>query len=225
LLASLKRQGTLKTKAVEEALLSVPREKFLWNKRDAALAYLDEPLSLGDSGQTISAPHMVVMMLEELSLKHGMRVLEIGAGSGYNAALMAHIVSEGPMAPEKLVTTIERDPILVRFARENIARAGFSEIVDVIESDGTLGYPPRSDREFYDRIVVTAGAPHVPEFLKLQLKERGILLIPVGNRWTQTLLRLEKTGHGKSASFREKQVVECMFVPLVGADGYHSRMR
>jgi protein-L-isoaspartate(D-aspartate) O-methyltransferase len=222
LVSSLKRQGILKTKPVEEAILTVPREKFIWNKDEKALAYIDEPLSLGQSGQTISAPHMVVIMLEELDLKHGMTVLEIGGGSGYNAALISCIVSGRLKEPKKLVTAVERDPTLVRFAKENIAQAGLSEIVEVVEGDGTLGYPPRSDKELYDRIIVTAGAPHVPQFLKLQLKENGLLLIPVGNRWTQTLLKLEKTGHGNSTRFREKNVVECMFVPLIGTDGFRS---
>ncbi|MFI5420848.1 MAG: protein-L-isoaspartate O-methyltransferase, partial [Nitrososphaerales archaeon] len=110
LLESLKHEGILKSPEIEEALTFVPREAFL-DQGSISLAYLDEPLPIASTGQTISAPHMVVMMLEELELQPGMKVLEIGAGSGYNAALLGHIVSRGlsQISNEPLVTSVERE--------------------------------------------------------------------------------------------------------------------
>ncbi len=120
LLASLKAEKILKSNEIEEALLNVPREKFLWPGTPESAAYFDEPVQLDDSGQTISAPHMIVLMLEELLLTPGLKVLEIGTGSGYNAALIAYIVSRGVSRTEPLVISVERNGSLAKFARENI---------------------------------------------------------------------------------------------------------
>ena len=169
LIESLRDEGILKSKSVEEALLAVPREEFIWPGTPASIAYQDEPILLDETGQTISAPHMIVMMLEEFDLSTGLKVLEIGCGSGYNAALISHIVSRGvPKSVEPLVVSVERDPSLVAFARQNIERAKLSEFCKVVEGDGSLGYPQESSDELYDRIMVTAGAPHIPVFLKKQ---------------------------------------------------------
>lgn len=201
---------------------SIPREEFLWDRGERSLAYLDEPLALGDTGQTISAPHMVAIMLEELELESGLNVLEVGGGSGYNAALMACIVSgDKRIFQEKPVVTIERSSRLARFARENIARVGLSDYVEVVEGDGTLGYPQEKDEELYDRIIVTAGAPRVPTFLKSQLKSGGIIEVPVGGMISQTLVKMRKKGHGTKARFDQTDVIGCMFVPLVGSEGHH----
>lgn len=216
LVKELLRDGTLKSEEVAHAILIVPREDFVWPS-DKRSAYTDSPLPLGDSGQTISAPHMVAIMLEELDLRAGLEVLEIGAGSGYNAALMAEILRSKSAGGRGHITTMERIPSLLEFAKRNLERTGYSDFVTVVEGDGSLGYPEKSKKETYDRIVVTAAAPHIPQYLKMQLKVDGILLVPQGSLWVQNLVKVVKLGNGK---FSMKTLVGCMFVPLVGADGY-----
>ncbi|MDA4129822.1 MAG: protein-L-isoaspartate(D-aspartate) O-methyltransferase [Thaumarchaeota archaeon] len=223
LLESLRIEGIMKSRSIEEALLSVPREAFLFPDTSSAMAYQDEPIPLGNSGQTISAPHMVVMMLEELELHPGLKVLEVGGGSGYNAALIGSIVSKGiaQRIPEPLVTSIERDENLTEFARKNLEKVGLSKIVRIISGDGSLGYPKESEEEVYDRIIITAGAPRVPRFLKSQLKKDGILLAPVGGRTYQKLMKLRKLeNRSGKIEFQETHAVDCMFVPLIGADAH-----
>lgn len=209
LVKNLKEEGLIKSKAVESAFLKVPREKFVWAD-EVENAYLDTPLPLGKTGQTISAPHMVAIMLEELDLKKGLKVLEVGCGSGYSAALMAEIVG-----PEGCVVSIERIPQLVEFAKRNLEAAGYGDVVKVILGDGCLGYPPRSEEEIYDRVVVTAAASTIPKYLKKQTKQGGILLIPVGGSWSQTLKKLIKISADK---FDVKDITECIFVPLVASE-------
>lgn len=218
LIRSLKSERLLKSKQVEEALLHVPRENFLWPDTPRSLAYIDEPASLGDTGQTISAPHMIVIMLEELRLSPGLKVLEIGTGSGYNTALIADIVSRGVGSSKTpLVVSVERNGELVNFARKNLERIGLSSFCEVVEGDGSLGYPQESNNEIYDRIIVTAGSPRVPTFLKKQLKTDGIMEVPVGEGWSQKLTILKKNSKGE---FEEKRSVECVFVPLIGSDAH-----
>lgn len=194
------------------------REDFLWAGDLKSLAYLDEPVLLGGTFQTISAPHMVVMMLEALELSPGMSVLEIGTGSGYNAAVMAEIVSRNAILTRPLITSLEVNNELVKFASENLNRAGFEKIVKVIHGDGSLGYPARSEKETYDRIIVTAATPAIPAFLKAQLKKHGILLAPVGSRSIQTLVKVRKTWG--SLEPKEEKLVECKFVPMIGEDAF-----
>ena len=215
LIQSLKKQGILKSKIVENALMEVPREEFLWNLNERALAYLDEPQQLGSTGQTISAPHMVVIMLEELELEPGMHVLEVGAGSGYNAALIAHIVSRNQKEPQKLVVAVEQDQELAQFASRNIKRVELENWIEIVHGDGSLGYPEMKDEEIYDRIVVAASAPSIPQLLKSQLKDGGVLEMPVGNALVQMLVKLRKIGHGTGAIFKEKKLMSCTFVPLL----------
>ena len=212
----LVQEGIIRSEDVARAFLKVPREEFVWpDMRNRA--YVDTPLPLGDTGQTISAPHMVAIMVEELELKPGHTVLEIGAGSGYSAAVMAEVLrSKGKEGAGRIVT-IERVPSLVDYAKKNIERTGYSDIVTVVEGDGTLGYPQAVEEELYDRIVVTAAAPHVPRYLKAQLKVGGILLVPKGDLFYQDLVKLLKLEQKK---FDEVTVCGCMFVPLIGADGY-----
>lgn len=220
LVESLKADGILKSKSIEEALLNVPREDFLWEGTPKSVAYIDEPIALGNTGQTISAPHMIVMMLEEAMLTPRCRVLEIGAGSGYNAALISYVVSRGiSSGREDLVVTIERNEQLVEFARRNIGRVGLSRYCKVVAGDGSLGYPQEANEEIYDRIIVTAGAPRVPSFLKKQLKIGGILEIPVGDTAYQRLTILKKN---EKREFHERKSVDCVFVPLVGTDAYQA---
>jgi protein-L-isoaspartate(D-aspartate) O-methyltransferase len=220
LLASLKAELILKSREIEEALLNVPREKFLWPGTPESAAYFDEPVQLGDTGQTISAPHMIVMMLEEFQLAPGLEVLEIGTGSGYNAALIAYIVSRGiSKLAEPLVISIERNGPLAKFARKNIESVELGSYCKVIEGDGSLGYPQEADQEMYDRIIVTAGAPHIPVFLKKQLKVGGILEVPVGANGFQRLMILKKNARQE---FEQHRSVDCVFVPLIGADAHRA---
>ena len=218
LVESLEKSGTIKTEKVKAAMLKVRREYFMW-KSDELSSYHDSPQSLGNTGQTISAPHMIAIMLEEMNLSPGLRVLEVGAGSGYNAALMAEIIREPLNSKEKKsqVISIERRDDLVKFASENIKRSDYSDIVSVCNGDGTLGYPVKSENEIHDRIMVTAAAPHIPKYLLKQLKRGGLLLIPVGEQHVQNLLRITKNNEYK---LRTESICECMFVPLLGEDGY-----
>ncbi len=206
LVASLVKNGNIHTPKVIDAMRSVPREAFI--PLDIRhLAYQDSPQSIGH-GQTISAPHMVGIMAERLDLEKGHKVLEIGAGSGYHAAIIAHIIGK-----EGRVYTIERIPALVEFARKNIEAAGFQGRVFIIEGDGSKGLPEHGP---YDRIFVACAAPEIPQPLVEQLKVGGKLLVPVGGRWLQKLLRIEKTEKGTKVSEFEG----CVFVPLIGEHGF-----
>lgn len=207
LVESLKRRGYISTTSVEAAMLRVPREEFLPESvRDDA--YVDTPLPIGDR-QTISAPHMVAIMVEHLDLRPGMKVLEIGAGSGYHAAVCAEIVGQ-----EGHIYTVERISSLSSFAEANLKKTGYASVVTVIFGDGTKGLPEHAP---YDRIFVAAGAPDIPPPLTEQLAEGGRLLVPVGGRFYQNLIRIEKRG----AELKEESLGGCVFVPLIGEHGYH----
>ncbi|MFP3283221.1 MAG: protein-L-isoaspartate(D-aspartate) O-methyltransferase [Nitrososphaeria archaeon] len=215
LVEDLIRRGVIKSATVAEAMLKVPRELFVWPGTEER-AYDDIPLPLGNTGQTISAPHMVAVMLEELDVMRGHAVLEVGAGSGYNAALLAELVG-----PDGRVVSVERMPELVDFARSNLTRAGYSDRVDVVLGDGSLGYPPGYAGPLYDRITITAAAPHVPKYALSQLKDGGVLLVPIGPQGYQVLTRVRKAG----GSFTSEELLGCVFVPLVGEDGYRADRR
>ena len=222
LIAALKRQGILKTKIVEDAIRAVPRQKFLWPGTAQFLAYTDEPQGLGDTRQTISAPHIVVIMHEELELQPGLRILEIGTGSGYNTALMGWIVTRGQSGnKEPLVVSIERDERLADFARHNIEKVDLADAVQLVLGDGSLGFPQGSKEEKYDRIIVTASAPRIPVFLKYQLRRGGIMEVPVGQTFSQSLMKLTKKEKiNKDTYFEKKKIIECSFVPLLGEDAF-----
>jgi protein-L-isoaspartate(D-aspartate) O-methyltransferase len=218
LIDNLVKEGIISSKEVTRSMLTVPREEFVWPTTKPS-AYSDQPLPLGSTGQTISAPHMIAIMLEDLELSKGMKILEIGTGSGYNAALMAEIISPTPNKLKKdiRVITVERVPDLVTFARKNLQKTGYSDRVEVILGDGTLGYPKRGEEMLYDRVTITAASPHLPKYLKAQLKVGGILLAPVGDLYMQTLIKAIKKSKDKMISSRK---VGCMFVPLIGEEGY-----
>jgi len=185
----------------------VPREEFIPPEiRDEA--YVDTPLPIGE-GQTISAPHMVAIMAERLQLKPGLKVLEIGAGSGYHAAVCAEII-----APDGHIFTIERIASLASFAENNLKRTGYNTLVTVIFGDGTKGLPEKAP---FDRIFVAAGAPDIPTPLTDQLADRGILLVPVGGRFYQDLIKVERKGQ----KLDKENLGGCVFVPLIGEYGYH----
>src|SRR2546422_9783228 len=187
---------------VRDAFLAVPRESFV-RPEDADAAYEDVPLPIG-RGQTISAPSMIAIMLEEARLAPGDRVLEIGTGSGYHAALVAHIVG-----PQHAVS-IERIPRLAGSARSNLARAGYGGVA-VVVGDGSLGYPERAP---YDCILATAGAPEIPDPWRHQLSSRGRIVAPIGPRSGQVLIVATRKAEG---SLEIREGTPCAFVPLVGA--------
>ena len=211
--------GYIKTDKVAKAFLNVPRENFI-KQELRELAYNDSPLVIDDTGQTISAPHMIAIMLEELELKIGLDILEIGTGSGYNAALIAEIINpqETPDIRGK-VTSVERVPNLAKSARSNLVKSNYQDRVDVVLGDGTLGYPECKNNQMYDRIIVTAGSPNIPRYLEIQLREKGILLIPVGKSTVQKLVKIVKKNH----NMNKDDICECMFVPLIGMEGHNEK--
>ena len=199
--SQLKRRG-IKDPLIIKAMGRVVRHEFV-PLMQIGSAYHDGPLPIG-SGQTISQPYMVAIMTEALCLKGGERVLEIGTGSGYQAAVLAEIAGE--------VYTIERHVELAERARERLLRLDYDNI-HVSVGDGTLGLPEKGP---FDGIIVTAGAPHVPESLNAQLSEGGRLIIPVGGRYLQSLLRITRKGD----DFKQEDLLGCVFVPLIGEDGW-----
>jgi len=211
LIEALISAGYLKNSKVIRALLSVPRELFVPEEL-REYAYVDSPLPIGYK-QTISAVHMVAIMTEELDPEPGDIVLEVGTGSGYQAAVLAEIVARQDPMHRGHVYTIERIPELAEFAKRNLAKAGYIDHVTVLVGDGTLGYPEKAP---FNKIIVTAAAPTVPPPLIEQLAENGRLVIPVGDLYMQRLLIVEKRG-GK---LYKKWGIECVFVPLIGEYGW-----
>jgi protein-L-isoaspartate(D-aspartate) O-methyltransferase len=213
LVEHLKKRAILTKPSVIKAMLKVPRHKFL-PKGALESAYIDSPLSIG-MGQTISAPHMNAMMCELLKLKEGDKVLEVGTGSGYHAALCAEIVAPKNSRNPGHVYTLERHQELADKAEESLTNNGYGDVVTVIRGDGTLGYPEKAP---YDKILVTASSPKkVPPPLKKQLKNGGILCIPAGSKeWGQDLYIISKKGN----KFDSKRVTGVRFVPLIGEWGF-----
>jgi len=186
------------------AMREVPREEFV-PADFVERAYEDYPLSI-DEGQTISQPYMVAYMAESLELSPVDRVLEIGTGSGYSAAVLSSLVAE--------VYTVERYATLAESAGERLRRLGYDNI-RILVSDGTLGWPENAP---YNAIVVTAGAPRVPAPLLKQLVIGGRLVIPVGqNRLVQSLIRVRRV---KEDEYLEESLMAVQFVPLIGAAGW-----
>ena len=192
----------IRDQRVLNAFLEVPRHRFV-EEYLKYKAYDDYPLSIG-FGQTISQPYMVAIMTEALAPKPTERILEIGTGSGYQAAVLSRLCST--------VYSIERISALASRARKTLDGLGYFNI-HVRIGDGTLGLPQDAP---YDGIVVTAGAPHVPEALIEQLVEDGRLLIPVGDQSIQDLKRYTKTKEG----VREESLGGCRFVKLIGKNGW-----
>jgi protein-L-isoaspartate(D-aspartate) O-methyltransferase len=216
LVAALKGEGILRDPEVERALMEVPRHEFVWPSTKR-LAYEDTPLPLGESRQTISAVHMVAMMDELLELGPGLKVLEIGTGSGYHAATVAEIVAPLSQPEERRghVFSLEIVHDLVLFARCNLDRTGYASRVSILERDGSLGYPEAAP---YDRVLVTAGSPRIPPPLIEQLVEGGIMVIPVGSEYFfQQLIIGVKRSSGQ-LDISEKGGVA--FVPLRGKYGW-----
>jgi protein-L-isoaspartate(D-aspartate) O-methyltransferase len=187
------------------AMEEVPRHLFV-DKSLRDEAYDDTPLPIGQ-GQTISQPYMVAVMTQLLELKGDERVLEIGTGSGYQAAILTRLC--------QWVYTIEALEKLSQRARQTIALCGYTNITFLV-ADGSRGWLSESP---FDGIIVTAGAPDIPRPLVDQLREGGVLVIPVGDRWSQTLKRVTKTAKG----FEVENHTGCRFVDLIGEHGWRSR--
>jgi protein-L-isoaspartate(D-aspartate) O-methyltransferase len=192
--------------AVLKALRSVPREAFVLPAY-RHFAYDDTPLPIPGQ-QTISQPYVVALMLRALRLKPENRVLEVGAGSGYAAALLSRIVRE--------VYTVERLEVLVNYARQRLAELGYNNVT-VRQGDGSRGWPEHAP---YDGIVVAAGGPSVPASLKAQLAIGGRLVIPVGvSTRSQDLLLLLRHGEHE---YEERNLGPVAFVPLIGDEGWEA---
>jgi len=196
------RERGIRDERVLAAMGKVPRENFV-APEFAREAYADGPLPIG-AGQTVSQPYMVAAMVEALDVQPTDRVLEVGTGTGYEAAVLGELAAE--------VWTIERHAELADKARAILAELGYRN-VHVICGDGSLGLPEQAP---FDKILVAAGAPHAPPSLIAQLAEGGRLAVPVGNRVEQQLQVVRKIG----GEIMTTSHVLCCFVPLVGAEGW-----
>jgi protein-L-isoaspartate(D-aspartate) O-methyltransferase len=196
------RARDIRDEHVLEAMASVPRELFV-PAEERRRAYRDAALPIGH-GQTISQPYMVARIAEALALRPGELVLDVGTGSGYQAAVLAELGTD--------VVTIERLLELAEQARANLAAAGYPQ-VEVRVGDGTLGLP---DRAPFDAIAVAAAAPAFPETLYEQLRPRGRLVVPVGGPRAQRLEVIVRSPEGPAVVHS----VPCRFVPLVGEEGF-----
>lgn len=205
LVEMLRKYGYIASPEVESAFKKVEREKFVLSEFKKR-AYSDTPLPIL-CGQTISAPSMIAIMLEVADLKKGLTVLEVGCGSGYNAALLAEIVGE------ENVVSIERIPELAHWGRENLKSAGYT--IEIVVGDGTLGYEKKAP---YDRIISTAAAPKIPPAWADQARGGGLIVCPVGSRhWYQELEVARKREDGTLSITRHGG---CAFVPLIGEKGF-----
>lgn len=185
------------------AMRAVPRHRFV-NPADVPRAYDDRALPTA-RGQTISQPLIVGLMSQLLDVEPGMRVLEIGTGSGYQTAVLAELGAT--------VVSIDRDLALVTTARAVLRELGYLDAVTLLTGDGTLGVPEYAP---YDRILVTAGAPHIPPACCDQTKDGGKIVIPVGPREEQQLIVATRSGE----AWVEESHSGCRFVPLIGAEGW-----
>ncbi len=204
LICKLKKEGYIKSGHIEQAFLKIPRENFI-SENFHNFAYADNPLEIG-YGQTISAPHMIAIMCEELNLKKGQKILEIGSGSGYHAAIVSKIIGK-----DGHVFSIERISSLANFAKKNLIKSGVKN-VDIIVGDGSIGF---NEKAPYDRIYITCASPRIPLILIKQLKDPGKMIVPVGNVIC-SLTSLEKI-EGKVIL---NNLCGCAFVPMIGKNGY-----
>jgi protein-L-isoaspartate(D-aspartate) O-methyltransferase len=198
----LRRRG-IRDQRVLNAMLVIPREEFV-SARDRRRAYADAPIPIG-YGQTITQPYMTALMAQSLALGGSEKVLDVGTGSGYHAAVLGRLA--------RRVISVERIPRLVALARANLNRAGCGENITVVCGDGSLGYPAEAP---FDAISVAAGSPEVPATLVDQLRDPGRLVIPVGNRLDQELYFVQK----ENGKILTRTLTGCRFVPLVGKEGW-----
>jgi protein-L-isoaspartate(D-aspartate) O-methyltransferase len=203
--ADLARSGLLRSERLRRAMLTVRREDFIPREyRDHA--YEEVPLPLPGEQATISCPHSYPLFYEPLGLDEGHRFLEVGVGSGYGTALASEVVGLGG-----LVVAIDIDPVTLAFARQNLERLGYVDVV-LVHGDGGLGSPEHAP---YDRICVTAASPDFPPALVEQLAERGRLIAPILEDARQRLTLLEKSGQG----LRLTILTDVLYVPLRGRFG------
>ena len=205
LIKHLRSTGYLKSRLLEEALRKIPRHMFI-PEGFRHLAYRDAPLAIGYS-QTISQPTTVVAMTEALSVKSGQKILEVGSGSGWQAALLSQLVGV-----KGYIYSIEIVAELADYARRNIETLGINN-VEIILRDGSVGLREEAP---YDRIIVTAAAPDISDILLDQLNVGGIMVIPVGNMYLQEMMVVRK----KKSSIEKKSIGNFAFVPLVGERGF-----
>lgn len=194
----------IRDKRILAAMREIPRHLFIPPLYDR-LAYTDNPVPIG-SGQTISQPYIVALMSELLHPSPDDNILEIGSGSGYQAAILSRLARE--------VTSVERIPEMAGFARNNLKSVGITNVL-VVEGDGTLGFPARAP---YDGIILTAATPDVPRPLITQLADTGTIVAPVGGRDLQDLVAIHRAGQS------EKRVIHggVRFVPLIGQYGWEN---
>jgi protein-L-isoaspartate(D-aspartate) O-methyltransferase len=198
----LQRRG-IRDRRVLNALLTIPREEFV-PAEFRGDAYVDKPLIIG-YGQTITQPYMTALMAELLELGGDERVLEVGSGSGYHAAVLGALAGR--------VISIERIPELAALARANLRRTGLDSNITVLCGDGSVGVPEQSP---FDAISVAAASPQTPPALLDQLRDPGVLVIPVGDRGTQDLLVIRK----HDGKITTRTASGCRFVPLLGQDAW-----
>jgi len=208
LIIYLKNSKFLTDNRVESALRNIPRHEFV-PESELDYAYDNEPLPIMKN-QTISQPGVVTRMTEWLDVKDGQKILEIGTGSGWQSAILSYLVGSGN------VYSIERHPELVKFAQENLKKLNIGN-VHVILGDGSIGYPQASP---YDRIIITAACSEIPLPLFDQLKENGLILAPVGDDSSQSLVLLQKTSKGLVEIKKQSKYV---FVPLIGKFGKNKK--
>jgi len=207
LIKNLELSGYIRSSRIKKAMLKVPRELFVLEKYHDE-AYSDTPLPIhGD--QTISAPHIHSITLSELKLKEGYKVLEIGAGSGILLAYIRELVGG-----KGKVVGIEINKEIYEFAKENLEKAGYNDVI-LSHGDGSLGYTKYAP---YDKIVVSAASPDIPEPVIEQLKPNGTLLIIIGSPYgEQNLIKVKKTKTGKLI---KKELLPVIFVSLKGKYGW-----
>lgn len=193
----------IKDEAVINSMLTIPRHRFVKEDKQA-YAYYDTALEI-EAGQTISQPYIVALMAQALELKASDNVLEIGTGSGYSAAILSRIAA--------YICTIERHDILAHLAKERFQDQGY-ENIEVRVGDGTLGWTEKAP---FDAILVTAGGPVIPDSLINQLAIGGRLVIPVGDKGEQKLMRVKKTA---TTELIEENLGLVRFVPLIGTKGW-----
>ena len=199
----LRRRG-ITEQAILDAFLAVPREAFV-DAAHAHLAYGDHPLPI-EAGQTISQPFIVALMIQAARIKPGDKVLEVGSGSGYAAAVISRIAAE--------VIGIERQHDLVDVARGRLERLGYDNVT-IVEGDGTKGWPEQAP---YDAILAAASGSHVPGPLIEQLNPGGSIVMPVGGPgWAQKLVKATKQEDG---TLRQSDLGDVRFVPLIGEEGW-----
>ncbi len=199
----LLKEKIIKKEETEKAFLEIDRSNFIpENKKE--YSYIDKPIPIGKS-QTISAPHMVAIMIENLEIENNSKIMEIGTGSGYQAAIMAKIAEKGG------VHSIEINKKLFRMLKEKLNQY---KNIKIYKGDGSKGIPEKAP---FDRIVSTCGIPRVPKTWKNQLKEKGIIIAPLGSKFHQRLMKYRKI----NGEIKEKDLnLPCAFVPMIGEHGF-----